>query len=88
MIRPSLLVGIFCALLVASATGARAQLMNATDVARAKAAFQAIAAGKWKQAGRSAAAVRDPLFAKIVRWIDCERFDTRASFATIVGFIE
>jgi len=68
--------------------GARAQLMNATDVTRAKVAFQAIAAGKWKQAEHAAAGVRDPLFAKIVRWIDYERSDTRASFAAIVGFIE
>jgi soluble lytic murein transglycosylase len=88
LIRSSLYVGLVCAFLVASATGARAQLMNATDVTLAKAAFQAIAAGKWKEAELAAASVRDPLFAKIVRWIDYERPDTRASFAAIVGFIE
>ena len=86
MVRPSLFVGLVCALLVAS--GARAQLMNATKVARAKAAFQAIAVGKWKQAERAAAGVRDPLFAKIVRWIDYEHPDTQAPFAAIARFIE
>ena len=62
--------------------------MNATEVALAKAAFQSIAAGKWEQAERAAAGVRDPLFAKIVRWIDYERPDTRASFTAIARFIE
>ena len=63
-------------------------MLSATEVARAKAAFQAIEAGKWKQAERAAAGVRDPLFAKIVRWFDYERPDTRVSFNEISGFIE
>ena len=88
MVRPSLLVALVCALLSTSATEVGAQLLSATEVARAKAAFQAIEAGKWKQAERAAAGVRDPLFAKIVRWFDYERPDTRVSFNEISGFIE
>ncbi len=62
--------------------------MSAAEVVRAKATFQAISAGKWKQAKSAAAGVRDPLFAKIVRWIDFERHDTRASFDAITQFIK
>ncbi len=88
LVRPSLFFALVCALLVASATGPRAQLMSAAEVVRAKATFQAISAGKWKQAKSAAAGVRDPLFAKIVRWIDFERHDTRASFDAITQFIK
>jgi len=67
---------------------APAAALSDADVKAAKAAFAAVEKNRWQAAHQHAAAVGDPLFAKIIRWIDYTRPDTDAGFTAIVAFLD
>lgn len=58
------------------------------DLKAAKAAFAAIEKSQWKAAHQHAAAVGDPLVAKIVRWMDYTRPGTDSDFGAITAFLD
>ena len=66
---------------------ARAGVLTDGEARLAKAAFQALESGQWKKARRLADRVHDPVFGRIVRWLDFVRQDTNARFRDIAEFI-
>lgn len=81
---------LFIAVLVALwlTSSAWAEPLSGADLKQARAAFTAVDKNHWKQARRHAAAVGNPLVAKIVRWMDYERRGTDADFDAIAAFID
>jgi soluble lytic murein transglycosylase len=81
---------LFCcaaALLAISAT-VRAQALSEADLQAMRAALAAANRGDWSRAEAEAAAIRDPVAVKIVRWADYARPGATGRFAEIADFIE
>ena len=79
---------IAAAILVVGVPVARADVLTDGQARLAKAAFQALESGQWKKARRLADRVHDPVFGRIVRWLDFAREDTNARFQDIAEFID
>jgi soluble lytic murein transglycosylase len=76
------------ALAAMAAAEARGEALSGADLAAMRSAVAAADAGNWNAAFAAAAAIKDPLPAKILHWLDYARPGAPGGFAEIAAFIE